>query len=76
MNDSNSKPAPALPSATVVVAREAASAPQVLMVQRHARATFGAVHAFPGGVLCAADRSARRFCDGLSAAEANRRPPE
>ena len=66
-------PARALPSATVVLVRDAAASPEVLMVQRHQRATFGAVYAFPGGVVSAADEQAHPFCRGVSAQEANQR---
>ena len=60
------------PSATVLLAREADAAPELFMVQRHARAAFGAAYAFPGGVLDDADAEVHDYCGGTSAADANR----
>jgi 8-oxo-dGTP pyrophosphatase MutT (NUDIX family) len=51
-------PAPR-PAATVVLARDAAGGPEVLMLRRHGRSGFAAgAWVFPGGVVDAADRDA------------------
>ena len=60
------------PSATVLLARESTAAPELFMVQRHARSAFGAAYAFPGGVLDDADADVHDRCAGRSAADANR----
>ena len=60
------------PSATVLLARESAGAPELLMVQRHARSAFGDAYAFPGGVLDDTDADVHDYCAGRSAAAANR----
>jgi 8-oxo-dGTP pyrophosphatase MutT (NUDIX family) len=50
---------PPLPSATVMVLRDAPAGLEVLLVRRHANSgVLGGVHVFPGGKLDAADRSA------------------
>lgn len=50
---------PPLPSATVMVLRDAPEGLEVLLVRRHANSgVLGGVHVFPGGKLDAADRSA------------------
>jgi 8-oxo-dGTP pyrophosphatase MutT (NUDIX family) len=61
----------ARPSATVVVAREGADDVEILMVRRHAEASFGNAYAFPGGVLEAADARVHDACQGISAERAN-----
>ena len=61
----------ARPSSTVVLAREAAAAPELLLVRRHERSAFGGAHAFPGGVLEAADSRVDRHCAGITAAAAD-----
>lgn len=43
------------PSATVILARDAAHAPEFLMVKRVQGGAFGGAHVFPGGVLEPAD---------------------
>lgn len=65
--------APARPSSTVVLVRDAAEAPEVFMVQRHAKLSFGAAYAFPGGVIDADDAAVHDFCAGLGTADANTR---
>jgi 8-oxo-dGTP pyrophosphatase MutT (NUDIX family) len=65
-------PDDAAPSATVVLAREAAHAAEFFLVKRYARATFGASHVFPGGVVEVQDRETHDLCQGLSAADADR----
>lgn len=59
------------PSATVVLIRGAVPAPEIFMVKRHERSSFGSAHAFPGGVLEAADADVHDRCEGLSPADAN-----
>jgi 8-oxo-dGTP pyrophosphatase MutT (NUDIX family) len=61
----------ARPSSTVVVARAAAGAPELLLVRRHERSAFGGAHAFPGGVLENADGRASDHCGGISARQAD-----
>jgi len=55
----------------VVLVRPSAGAPEVFMVKRHARASFGSKFAFPGGVLEDSDAKVQEFCQGVSAAQAN-----
>jgi len=59
------------PSSTVVLIRGAVPAPEIFMVKRHERSSFASAHAFPGGVLEAADADVHGRCVGLAAAEAN-----
>lgn len=59
------------PSSTVVLIRGAVSTPEIFMVKRHERSSFGSAHAFPGGVLEAGDADVHGRCDGLSDAEAS-----
>ena len=61
----------ARPSSTVVLAREGAGAPELLLMRRHERSAFGGAHAFPGGVLEAADRRVDDHCAGITAAAAD-----
>lgn len=61
----------ARPSSTVVLARAAAGAPELLLVRRHERSAFGGAHAFPGGVLEDADSRVGDHCSGISAREAD-----
>ena len=63
--------ATARPSSTVVLAREAAAAPELLLVRRHERSAFGGAHAFPGGVLEAADSRIADYCMGITAVDAD-----
>ena len=55
----------------MVLARAAAGAPELLLVQRHERSAFGGAHAFPGGVLEPADSRVYDHCAGVTAAEAD-----
>lgn len=61
----------ARPSATVVLAREAAGAPELFMVRRHAQSSFGAAYAFPGGVIDEEDAGVDQYCDGRDGSNAN-----
>ena len=61
----------ARPSSTVVLARAAAAAPELLLVRRHERSAFGGAYAFPGGVLEAADSRVADYCAGITAAAAD-----
>ena len=61
----------ARPSSTVVLARAATGAPELLLMQRHERSAFGGAHAFPGGVLEPADSRVYDQCAGVTAAEAD-----
>lgn len=65
--------APARPSSTVVLVRDAGEAPELFMVQRPVRAAFGAAYVFPGGVVDASDAKVHGACTGLDAALADRR---
>ena len=64
-------PAPAMPSATIVVARKGELMPEVLLVRRRSGDAFGNSYAFPGGVIDHDESNAHAVCDGLSADEAN-----
>jgi 8-oxo-dGTP pyrophosphatase MutT (NUDIX family) len=59
------------PSSTVVLVRPTDEVPEVFMVKRHARASFGSRYAFPGGVREACDATVDDYCHGVTAAEAN-----
>ena len=43
------------------------------MVRRHAKSSFGAAYAFPGGVVDDDDAAVHEFCSGLSTTQANSR---
>lgn len=61
----NDLPVP-LRSATVAVLRDAAAGPEVLLVLRHSKASFGANYAFPGGVHEDVDAEVADLCDGCT----------
>lgn len=61
------------PSSTVVLARAGVNDPEIFMVRRHERSSFGSAHAFPGGVVDPEDSEVHAFCEGLSSADANSR---
>jgi 8-oxo-dGTP pyrophosphatase MutT (NUDIX family) len=61
------------PSSTVIVARAGSGAPEIFMVRRHEKSSFGSAYAFPGGVVDREDSAVHEFCHGLSSAEANSR---
>ncbi|HEX2139186.1 MAG TPA: hypothetical protein VHG33_05690 [Woeseiaceae bacterium] len=60
------------PSATVVLAREGIGAPELFLVHRDARASFGASFVFPGGLLDRSDCEADAFSSEFSGEMANR----
>ena len=64
-------PVPARPSATVVLLREGAQHPELLMVKRRAGDAFGESYAFPGGVVDHDESDAHGRIDGKTADEAN-----
>ena len=61
----------ARPSSTVVLVRDAEREPELFMARRHAESSFGAAHAFPGGVLDSDDAAVHEFCTGLGTLEAD-----
>jgi len=63
----------ARPSSTVVLARAGSSDPEIFMVRRHERSSFGSAHAFPGGVVDPEDAQVHEYCEGVSSAAANSR---
>lgn len=63
---------PAKPSATVVLLREDHQGPELLMVRRRAGDVFGDSYAFPGGLVDDNEPSALRFCQGITADEADK----
>lgn len=67
------KPQPPLPSATVALVRAGSAAPELLLVLRHSKASFGDSYVFPGGLLEPTDYEVWSRCDGLDAGAANAR---
>jgi 8-oxo-dGTP pyrophosphatase MutT (NUDIX family) len=63
----------ARPSSTVVLVRAALHGPEIFMAKRHEHSSFGAAHAFPGGVVDAEDSEIYDYCQGLTNAEASAR---
>lgn len=63
---------PAKPSATVVMLREGPQAPELLMVRRRAGDVFGDSYAFPGGLVDDNEVTAHKYCQGITADEADR----
>lgn len=61
------------PSSTVIVARAGAGDPEIFMVRRHEKSSFGSAYAFPGGVVDREDSEVHEFCHGLTSTEANSR---
>ena len=62
----------ARPSSTVVLARRADADPELLLVRRHARSSFGGAYAFPGGVLEDSDSLVVGHCAGIAHDKARR----
>ena len=63
----------ARPSSTVVLAKEGPREPELFMVRRHAKSSFGAAYAFPGGVVDPEDKGVHTNCRGLTSREADAR---
>ena len=61
----------ARPSATAILARETGAEPELLMVKRNDRASFGGAFVFPGGVVEAVDECVSEFSSALSSDEAD-----
>ena len=57
----------------MVLARAGARDPEIFMVRRHEQSSFGAAHAFPGGVIDPEDSEVRALCEGITSDEANAR---
>ncbi|NNL54411.1 MAG: NUDIX domain-containing protein [Woeseia sp.] len=60
-------------SATVVLLRDGTRGPEVLLVLRHARASFGASYVFPGGVKEDCDAQVHERCYGTTDEIASRK---
>jgi 8-oxo-dGTP pyrophosphatase MutT (NUDIX family) len=71
MTQDNSTTPPAKPSATIVLIREGADDPEILMVRRRAGDAFGDSYTFPGGVVDADESAAHAFCQGKTAEHAD-----
>ena len=65
------RPNAPLPSATVALIRDGATSPELLLVLRHSKASFGDSYVFPGGLVESADYDVWSRCDGLDAGAAN-----
>ena len=63
----------ARPSSTVVLVRKGPGEPELFMVRRHVKSSFGAAYAFPGGVVDPEDKDVHAFCRGLTSREADAR---
>lgn len=50
-----------------MLVRPGTGEPEVFMVRRHAESSFGAAHAFPGGVVDPEDGAVHDWCRGVSA---------
>ena len=61
------------PSSTVIVARAGTGNPEIFMVRRHEKSSFGSAYAFPGGVVDPEDSEVHQFCHGLTSKEADSR---
>jgi 8-oxo-dGTP pyrophosphatase MutT (NUDIX family) len=59
------------PSSTVVLVRPGDDAPEIFMVKRHKKASFGSKFAFPGGVIDPCDSLVHRMGKGVEAERAN-----
>ncbi len=61
----------ARPSSTVVLVRAGAAEPELFMVRRHEKSSFGSAYAFPGGVLDSDDAAVHEFCACIGEHAAN-----
>ena len=50
-----------IPSSTVILIRDVGKGPEILLVLRHKKASFGANYVFPGGTLESIDEGAFIF---------------
>lgn len=64
-------PAPAKPSATIVVLRESSSVPEILLVRRRAGDAFGESYTFPGGVVDDDESASHAYSQGITPVEAD-----
>ena len=71
MSQAKTTVAKARASSTVILVREGESGPELLLVLRHAKTSFGASYVFPGGMLEATDEMIANQGSGLDAAAAN-----
>ncbi len=71
MSQAETTIAKARASSTVILVREGESGPELLLVLRHAKSSFGASYVFPGGVLEATDEMVANQGGELDAAAAN-----
>lgn len=61
------------PSSTVIVARAGTGDPEIFMVRRHEKSSFGSAYAFPGGVVDPEDSEVHQSCQGLTSKQADSR---
>jgi 8-oxo-dGTP pyrophosphatase MutT (NUDIX family) len=71
MEQDNTDPVTARPSATVVLVREGDSDPEILMVRRRAGDAFGDSYTFPGGLVDDDESEAHSYCSGITAEQAD-----
>ena len=62
---------PPIPSATVVLLRDGAQGPEVLMLKKNSKITFGGMWVFPGGKIDEADHGDSQLEDALQHAARN-----
>ena len=55
-----------------MLVRPGSDAPEIFMVKRHEKASFGSSYAFPGGVLESTDACVHERSTGVSEAQAKR----
>jgi 8-oxo-dGTP pyrophosphatase MutT (NUDIX family) len=63
---------PVRPSSTVVLVRPGSGEPEVFMVRRHEKSSFGAAYAFPGGTVDAEDAAVHDWCRGVTTVTADK----
>jgi 8-oxo-dGTP pyrophosphatase MutT (NUDIX family) len=64
-------PAVPLRSATVILIRDGDQGPELFLVRRNARTSFGASYVFPGGLVEPADRATHDRCAGANISRAD-----
>ncbi len=57
----------------MILAREGPGEPELFMVRRNPRSSFGDAHAFPGGTIDPEDQAVHEYCRGVSELTANSR---